>query len=182
MVTLLSIVGHIAFFAFLIGMIRPKLVIWWGRRSRRDVLVLYLSLFIASAAGAKLFADSSHDEGQEYLAQLQKEAAEARKERGEAVAPPASVVSAEATPSVASEKTFAPGNAKQQWGMMNITTGSQMGLDTLSQELGSFEEVKVTRYNPAIIKAYYFREADITVYLNVGQHVISHWRLGRASE
>src|SRR6218665_190556 len=36
------------------------------------------------------------DEGQEYLAQLQKEAAEARKERGEAVAPPASVVSAEA--------------------------------------------------------------------------------------
>ncbi|XUD95859.1 hypothetical protein RDSD_002572 [Oleidesulfovibrio alaskensis] len=61
MVTLLSIVGHIAFFAFLIGMIRPQLVIWWGRRSRRDVLVLYLSLFIASAAGAKLFADSSHD-------------------------------------------------------------------------------------------------------------------------
>ncbi|XUD95856.1 hypothetical protein RDSD_002569 [Oleidesulfovibrio alaskensis] len=65
---------------------------------------------------------------------------------------------------------------------MNITAGSQMGLDTLSQELGRFEEVKVTRYNPAIIKAYYFREADITVYLNVGQHVISHWRLGRASE
>src|SRR6218665_4667 len=109
------------------------------------------------------FSYGIQDEGQEYLAQLQKEAAEARKERGEAVAPPASVVSAEATPSAASEKTFAPGNAKQQWGMMNITAGSQMGLDTLSQELGRFEEVKVTRYNPAIIKDYYFREADITV-------------------
>lgn len=182
MSTLLAAIGYLALFAFFVGMIRPQLVVRWGHRSRKDVLTVYLTLFIASAVGAKLLAGSAVDTGREYLAQLQKEAVEAQRERGETVGPQATNFTTVKTSGSPSVKPIDPSNTKQQWGITNINIGSNIRLDELIEALGDFEQIDVTGHNPAIIKAYYFRDADMTVFLNTGLNAVSHWRIGRASE
>ena len=41
--------------------------------------------------------------------------------------------------------------------------------------------MKVTRYNPDIIKGHYFPDIDVTVFVNTLKGEVSVWRLGRAS-
>jgi len=50
------------------------------------------------------------------------------------------------------------------------------------RRFGSAEQLLVTRYNPNIIKAYYFKSIDMTIIANVLKSEIDVWRVGRKNE
>jgi hypothetical protein len=54
MTTLLSLLASATLFAFVIGMIRPSLVVWWGNRSRKEVLKAYPLCFLLLVAVASM--------------------------------------------------------------------------------------------------------------------------------
>ena len=61
-----------------------------------------------------------------------------------------------------------------------------MGREPLRAKLAelagcSKEEIAIDRYNPKVIKAYYFSSNDITIFVNILSGEVSHWRLGQAS-
>jgi hypothetical protein len=147
----------------ILGVIRPTLVVRWGKRSRKTAFFTYsltalasLILMVACIGASGISTDQMNTS----LAHQE----------------PVKTSPARA------EEPIDPDNPKQMWAIKNINMGNQLGLDYLVEKLGRSESVRVTRYNPHIIKAYYFQDANITIFLNTHERSVSHWRIGRASE
>jgi hypothetical protein len=68
----------------------------------------------------------------------------------------------------------------QKWVMGHIAMGDPWQPVEWVQRFGQYEELPVDRWNPKIIKAYYFPRIDITLIVNILKKEITVWRLGRA--
>ena len=162
----LFVAAFISLILLVLGMFRPSLALKWGRKDRRTVFITYSIVFLACSFGFIILAvsqDSSRP--QPYMIS----------EKTRAITTVESYVSK-------AQAKVDPDNSGQQWAMINLIHGSRYDLGQLSEKLGKFEQVQVTRWNPQIIKGYFFPESNITVFLNSYKADISHWRLGRASE
>jgi len=70
----------------------------------------------------------------------------------------------------------------QAWVAENLYAGVPWRKAELVKRFGPSEELVVDRrFNPDIIKAYYFSRIDTTIFANVLLGEVSHWRFGRAS-
>ena len=86
------------------------------------------------------------------------------------------------------EGTGEPSKAAQQrkndqsWVMANTDPGTPWDWDYWYQRFGPSEQLTVTRLNAKIIKAYYFKRIDMTIFVNQIKNEISFWRIGRQTE
>ena len=71
---------------------------------------------------------------------------------------------------------------KQTWVMSNVIMGTLWDRKKFIDKLGNYEELKVTKWNPNIIKAYYFPKADMTFVVNIYSDTIETWRMGKQPE
>ena len=70
----------------------------------------------------------------------------------------------------------------QSWVMKNVGIGTRWNYSYWVKRFGSPEQLRTTRWNPKIIKAYYFKSLDMTIFVNVLKHEVAIWRLGRKTE
>ncbi len=70
---------------------------------------------------------------------------------------------------------------KQRWVIENVIIGTPWDIKKFNEELGEYEELKVTNRNPEIIKVYYFNEADMTIFVNKLKNNVATWRMGEAN-
>lgn len=68
----------------------------------------------------------------------------------------------------------------QKWVMEHVATGDPWHPSDWTNKFGDYRELSVDRFNPKIIKAYYFPRIDMTVIVNTLKGEISTWRLGEA--
>lgn len=73
-------------------------------------------------------------------------------------------------------------NVDQMWVMENVSMGMPWDLPFWEKRFGSFELLQFTGGNPRIIKAYYFKSIDMTIYVNIFKDRIATWRNGRDTE
>jgi len=71
-------------------------------------------------------------------------------------------------------------DAGQRWVMENVIEGRKYDAREWAR-FGRSDSVTITRYNPEIIKGYYFPDIDMTVFVNTLKGEVSFWRMGRAS-
>ncbi len=69
----------------------------------------------------------------------------------------------------------------QRWVMENVYGGTQWSMPTWTEKFGPSDPVDVTLLNPDIIKAHYFEQIDMTIFVNALKGEVSHWRVGRQS-
>ena len=72
-------------------------------------------------------------------------------------------------------------NEGRRWVMSNFRMGQKWDPAFWRAKFGEFKQLEVDRYNPAIIKAYYFESIDMTLIVNVLKGEIDTWRDGEAS-
>jgi len=70
---------------------------------------------------------------------------------------------------------------KQLWIMNNVFMDTPWVEEKFVNELGGFQELEVTNRNPEFVKAYYFSEADMTIFINKLKMVVVTYRLGKVS-
>ena len=66
-----------------------------------------------------------------------------------------------------------------------VMAGSAGGKSHLPEPFrcrGEPQQLITTRWNPDIIKAYYFKSLDMTIFVNELTGEVSHWRMGRKME
>ena len=68
---------------------------------------------------------------------------------------------------------------KQLWIINNVVVDTPWDNDKFVKELGEFIELVVTNRNPEIIKAYYFSEADMTIFVSKPKKAVVTWREGK---
>ena len=68
----------------------------------------------------------------------------------------------------------------QKWVMENIHAGVPWDSALWREKFGDHQEITIDRYNPRVIKAYYFDSIDTTVFINVLKNEVTVWRLGKA--
>ena len=68
---------------------------------------------------------------------------------------------------------------KQSWIMNNVFVGTPWNRDKFIKKLGEYQELIVTNRNPEIIKAYYFSEADMTIFVSKPKKSVITWREGK---
>ena len=71
-------------------------------------------------------------------------------------------------------------NEGRRWVKSNVFVGTKWDPTFWLAEFGEFKQLEVDRYNPAIIKAYYFESIDMTLIVNVLKGEINTWRDGEA--
>jgi hypothetical protein len=67
----------------------------------------------------------------------------------------------------------------QRWVMENVYGGTKWNMITWTKKFGRSTPVKVSGLNPNVIKAYYFAQIDMTIFVNDLKGEVSHWRIGR---
>ncbi|MCK5312475.1 MAG: hypothetical protein KAJ62_10210 [Desulfobacteraceae bacterium] len=72
-------------------------------------------------------------------------------------------------------------NNMQRWVMLNVVMGTPWDEVKFINKLGSYEEILVTNRNSKIIKAYYFSDAEMTVFVNAYKTTVTTWRKGKTS-
>ncbi len=70
----------------------------------------------------------------------------------------------------------------QRWVMGNVFAGTRWNRSYWVGRFGAPQQLTTTRWNPSIIKAYYFKSLDMTIFVNELKGEISFWRVGRATE
>ncbi|WP_430735208.1 hypothetical protein [Halodesulfovibrio aestuarii] len=142
--------------AFVVAMARPSLVVKWGNRSRKEALMVFPMLAFCMLVAAITTFD--------------------KKDTTTNVQP--ATVATTSTPTVRD-----PNNTKQTWAFEHLENNSQHNLISLGEHLGTkYKSVPITKGNPSIIKAYYFQDADVTVFLNTYYKNVAYWRVGKHSE
>lgn len=71
-------------------------------------------------------------------------------------------------------------NEGRRWVMSNFRMGQKWDPAFWRAKFGEWKQLEVDRYNPAIIKAYYFESIDMTLIVNVLKGEIDTWRDGEA--
>ncbi|WP_372776708.1 hypothetical protein [Mangrovibacterium sp.] len=70
-------------------------------------------------------------------------------------------------------------NKKQLWIMNNVAIDTDWDTNKFVNILGEYRELKVTNRNPEIIKAYYFSQAGMTIFVNKPKKAVVTWREGK---
>jgi len=70
-------------------------------------------------------------------------------------------------------------NKKKLWIMYNVTTDTDWDKSKFVNILGEYRELKVTNRNPEIIKAYYFSQANMTIFVSKPKKAVVTWREGK---
>ncbi len=70
---------------------------------------------------------------------------------------------------------------KQFWVMENVWTGINWDKNLVVSEIGTYQELVVTCMNPDIIKAYYFTDADMTIFVRANKQSVLTWEKGQAT-
>ena len=70
----------------------------------------------------------------------------------------------------------------RRWVMENVDPGTRWNRSYWVSRFGQPRQVTITRWNPRIIKAYYFKSLDMTIFVNELKGELSYWRMGRATE
>jgi len=65
------------------------------------------------------------------------------------------------------------------WVTENIYAGVNWNKKAITNELGQYEELKVTNKNPKIIKAFYFKDPNITIFISTALNEVLTWRDGK---
>lgn len=68
---------------------------------------------------------------------------------------------------------------KQLWIMNNVVVDTPWDKVKFINILGEYQELQVTNRNPEIIKAYYFSEADMTIFVSKPKKAVVTWREGK---
>lgn len=68
----------------------------------------------------------------------------------------------------------------RRWVMSNFYMGQKWDPTFWIAKFGKWKQLEVDRYNPAIMKAYYFESIDMTLIVNVLKGEINTWRDGEA--
>lgn len=68
---------------------------------------------------------------------------------------------------------------KQIWVMDNVIVGTIWNADKFIENIGKYQELKVTNKNAEIIKVYYFPEADMTIFVSKPKKSVLTWRIGK---
>ena len=68
----------------------------------------------------------------------------------------------------------------RQWVVASVYVGYEWDASFWIERFGMYEQLDVDRYNPNIIKAYYFESIDMTLIVNVLEGEIVVWRNGKA--
>ena len=66
--------------------------------------------------------------------------------------------------------------------MLNVSDGTHWNWSSWVGRFGEPQQLTTTRWNPNIIKAYYFKSLDMTIFVNELKGEVSHWRTGRKTE
>lgn len=71
----------------------------------------------------------------------------------------------------------------QHWVMLHVTMGDPWVPSLWRNKFGGHQSIALdsSRYNPRIIKAYYFKSIDMTIFVNTLKHEITVWRVGKAT-
>ena len=72
-------------------------------------------------------------------------------------------------------------NEKQLWVIENVIIGTLWNKKIFVEKLGNYQELTVANKNQTIINAYYFHDADITIFVNSNKNNIVTWRMGETS-
>lgn len=70
----------------------------------------------------------------------------------------------------------------QLWVMENVSIGTRWDRSFWVGRFGEPQQFATTRWNPDIIKAYYFKSLDMTIFVNELKLEVSVWRMGRKTE
>lgn len=70
----------------------------------------------------------------------------------------------------------------QRWVMENVYTGTRWNHSYWVGRFGKPQQLPTTRWNPKIIKAYYFKSLDMTIFVNELKGEVSHYRMGQATK
>jgi len=70
-------------------------------------------------------------------------------------------------------------NEKQAWVMENVVMQTPWEPLKFIERLGQYEELTLINGNPKIIKVYYFKEADMTFFVNELKDNVTTWRIGK---
>lgn len=70
----------------------------------------------------------------------------------------------------------------QRWVMENVYVGTRWNRSSWIGRFGEPQQLITTRWNPDIMKAYYFKSLDMTIFVNKLKGEVSHWRMGRKME
>ncbi len=70
----------------------------------------------------------------------------------------------------------------RRWVMLNVSVGTRWNRSSWVDRFGEPQQLITTRWNPDIIKAYYFKHLDMTIIVNELKGEISTWRMGRDTE
>ena len=70
----------------------------------------------------------------------------------------------------------------QRWVMENVYGGTRWNRSYSVDRFGEPRQLVVTTLNPRIIRAYYFKSLDMTIFVNELKGEVSHWRMGRATQ
>ena len=71
---------------------------------------------------------------------------------------------------------------EQRWVMQNVYGGTRWNRSYWVGRFGEPRQLTITRLNPRIIKAYYFKSLDMSIFVNELKGEVSHWRMGRATQ
>lgn len=81
-----------------------------------------------------------------------------------------------------SAKSYLFKKSSQKWVMENVISGYKWKNAFWTRKFGSYEEIQVTKLNPKIIKGYYFKKIDMTIFVNILKNEVSLYREGKVSE
>ena len=70
----------------------------------------------------------------------------------------------------------------RRWVMGNLYAGTRWNRSSWVDRFGKPQQLTTTRWNPDIVKAYYFESLDMTIFVNELKGEVSLWRIGRKTE
>ncbi len=70
---------------------------------------------------------------------------------------------------------------RQTWVFENVAIGTTWDVNKFNNQLGNFKELKVTEYNPNVVKAYYFPDAHMTIFVSKPLKSVLMWRTGKTA-
>ncbi len=82
------------------------------------------------------------------------------------------------------KKNRSPKEISEQraWIMENIFIDSDWNLTDMARRFGEFEHYPSPRYNPRIIRMFYFSEIDVTFMVNIMTNKIQTYRFKKADD
>lgn len=70
---------------------------------------------------------------------------------------------------------------RQTWVFENVAIGTTWDVNKFKNKLGNFKELKVSEHNPKVVKAFYFPNANMTIFVSKPLKSVLMWRIGETT-